>query len=109
MHEAMTPEVKTALDECREIIRKGSKVFPGRAALRSGDADAAFFLTAESLLRRSGRSGGPDGKRGRAGQRQKRWADARRPRLPRPQRARFLSPCSTSRTATAFRRTMRWN
>ena len=45
MHEAMTPEVKTALDECREIIRKGSKSFSLAARLFDpATRDAAFFL-----------------------------------------------------------------
>ena len=45
MHEAMTPEVKTALDECREIIRKGSKSFSLAARLFDPPTrDAAFFL-----------------------------------------------------------------
>src|SRR4029077_13129268 len=45
MHEAMTPEVKTALDEGREIIRKGSKSFSLAARLFDPEIrDAAFFL-----------------------------------------------------------------
>src|SRR6476620_4862170 len=45
MHEAMTPEVKTAIDECREIIRKGSKSFSLAARLFDpATRDAAFFL-----------------------------------------------------------------
>ena len=45
MHEAMTPEVKTALEECREIIRKGSKSFSLAARLFDPTTrDAAFFL-----------------------------------------------------------------
>ena len=45
MHEAMTPEVKTALDECCEIIRKGSKSFSLAARLFDpATRDAAVFL-----------------------------------------------------------------
>ena len=45
MHDAMTPEVSAALDECREIIRKGSKSFSLAARLFDpATRDAAFFL-----------------------------------------------------------------
>ncbi len=45
MHEAMNPEVKVALDQCREMIRKGSKSFSLAARLFvPATRDAAFFL-----------------------------------------------------------------
>jgi phytoene synthase len=45
MHDAMTPEVRAALDACREIIRKGSKSFSLAARLFDPPTrDAAFFL-----------------------------------------------------------------
>lgn len=45
MHEAMTPQVKAALDECRWMIEKGSKSFSLAAKLFDPPTrDAAFFL-----------------------------------------------------------------
>ena len=45
MHEEMTAEIKAALDECRGIIRKGSKSFSLAARLFDpATRDAAFFL-----------------------------------------------------------------
>ncbi len=45
MHEAMTPEIRAALDECRWMIRKGSKSFSLAARLFDpATRDAAFFL-----------------------------------------------------------------
>ena len=45
MHEAMTPQVKAALDECRWMIEKGSKSFSLAAKLFDpATRDAAFFL-----------------------------------------------------------------
>lgn len=45
MHDAMTPQVKAALDDCREMIRKGSKSFSLAARLFDVPTrDAAFFL-----------------------------------------------------------------
>ena len=45
MHERMSPEVKAALDQCRWMIRKGSKSFSLAARLFPPDIrDAAFFL-----------------------------------------------------------------
>jgi len=45
MHEAMTLEVKAALQDCREMIRKGSKSFSLAARLFDpAIRDAAFFL-----------------------------------------------------------------
>jgi phytoene synthase len=45
MHEAMTPQVKAALDECRWMIQKGSKSFSLAARLFDpATRDAAFFL-----------------------------------------------------------------
>ena len=45
MRELMTAEVKAALDECREIIHKGSKSFSLAARLfEPATRDAAFFL-----------------------------------------------------------------
>jgi 15-cis-phytoene synthase len=45
MHDTMTPEARTALEKCREIIRKGSKSFSLAARLFDPDTrDAAFFL-----------------------------------------------------------------
>jgi phytoene synthase len=45
MHEAMTPEVKAALEECRWMIQKGSKSFSLAARLFDAPTrDAAFFL-----------------------------------------------------------------
>jgi phytoene synthase len=45
MHEVMTPEVKAALEQCRWMIRKGSKSFSLAARLFDPDTrDAAFFL-----------------------------------------------------------------
>ena len=45
MHEAMTPQVRAALDECRWMIRKGSKSFSLAARLFDpATRDAAFFL-----------------------------------------------------------------
>lgn len=45
MHERMSPEVKAALDQCRWMIRKGSKSFSLAARLFHPDIrDAAFFL-----------------------------------------------------------------
>lgn len=45
MHDAMTPEVKAALDECRWMIQKGSKSFSLAARLFDpATRDAAFFL-----------------------------------------------------------------
>jgi 15-cis-phytoene synthase len=45
MHEAMTPQVRAALGECRWIIQKGSKSFSLAARLFDPAArDAAFFL-----------------------------------------------------------------
>jgi phytoene synthase len=45
MHEAMTPQVKAALDDCREMIRKGSRSFSLAARLFDVPTrDAAFFL-----------------------------------------------------------------
>lgn len=45
MHELVTTDVKAALDECREIIRKGSKSFALAARLFDpATRDAAFFL-----------------------------------------------------------------
>jgi phytoene synthase len=45
MHEAMSPRVKAALDECRWMITKGSKSFSLAARLFDSDTrDAAFFL-----------------------------------------------------------------
>lgn len=45
MHERMSPEVKAALDQCRWMIRNGSKSFSLAARLFHPDIrDAAFFL-----------------------------------------------------------------
>jgi phytoene synthase len=45
MPEAMSPEVKAALEECRWMITKGSKSFSLAARLFDSDTrDAAFFL-----------------------------------------------------------------
>jgi phytoene synthase len=45
MREAMSPEVKTALDQCRWMIKKGSKSFSLAARLFDPEIrDAAFFL-----------------------------------------------------------------
>jgi phytoene synthase len=45
MHEPMTPEVQTALSECRWMIQKGSKSFSLAARLFDpATRDAAFFL-----------------------------------------------------------------
>ena len=45
MHEAMTPQVRAALDECRWMIKKGSKSFSLAARLFDpATRDAAFFL-----------------------------------------------------------------
>ena len=45
MHEAMTPQVRAALDECRWMIEKGSKSFSLAAKLFDpATRDAAFFL-----------------------------------------------------------------
>jgi len=45
MHERMSPEVKAALDQCRWMIKKGSKSFSLAARLFHPDIrDAAFFL-----------------------------------------------------------------
>ncbi|HEX9145258.1 MAG TPA: squalene/phytoene synthase family protein, partial [Candidatus Binatia bacterium] len=45
MREVMTPEVKAALEQCRWMIRKGSKSFSFAARLFDPDTrDAAFFL-----------------------------------------------------------------
>src|SRR5512147_1543204 len=45
MREVMTPEVKAALEQCRWMIRKGSKSFSLAARLFDPDTrDAAFFL-----------------------------------------------------------------
>jgi phytoene synthase len=45
MHDALTPEVRTALSECREIITKGSKSFSLAAKLFDRQTrDAAIFL-----------------------------------------------------------------
>jgi phytoene synthase len=45
MHEAMTPQVRAALDECRWMIQKGSKSFSLAARLFDpATRDAAFFL-----------------------------------------------------------------
>ena len=45
MHEAMTHQVRTALDECRWMIQKGSKSFSLAARLFDpATRDAAFFL-----------------------------------------------------------------
>ena len=45
MHEPMTPQVRAALDECRWMIRKGSKSFSLAARLFDpATRDAAFFL-----------------------------------------------------------------
>lgn len=45
MHEVMTVAVKAALDQCREIIQKGSKSFSLAARLfEPATRDAAFFL-----------------------------------------------------------------
>ena len=45
MREAMSPEVKTALDQCRWMIKKGSKSFSLAAKLFDSETrDAAFFL-----------------------------------------------------------------
>jgi len=45
MHEAMTPQVRAALDECRWMIKKGSKSFSLAARLfQPATRDAAFFL-----------------------------------------------------------------
>jgi phytoene synthase len=45
MHEDTAPEIKSALAECREIIRKGSKSFSLAARLFDPETrDAAFFL-----------------------------------------------------------------
>lgn len=45
MHEAMTPQVRAALNDCREMIRKGSKSFSLAARLFDASTrDAAFFL-----------------------------------------------------------------
>ncbi|HEX2931596.1 MAG TPA: phytoene/squalene synthase family protein [Candidatus Binatia bacterium] len=45
MHEAMTPQVRAALNDCREMILKGSKSFSLAARLFDASTrDAAFFL-----------------------------------------------------------------
>jgi phytoene/squalene synthetase len=45
MREGMSPEVKAALEQCRWMIRKGSKSFSLAAKLFDSDTrDAAFFL-----------------------------------------------------------------
>ena len=45
MHEAMTEQVRAALEECRWMIQKGSKSFSLAARLFDADTrDAAFFL-----------------------------------------------------------------
>ena len=45
MRDAMSPEVKTALDQCRWMIKKGSKSFSLAAKLFDPETrDAAFFL-----------------------------------------------------------------
>ena len=45
MHEAMTPQIRAALDECRWMIQKGSKSFSLAARLFDpATRDAAFFL-----------------------------------------------------------------
>ena len=45
MREAMSPQVKAALEQCRWMIRKGSKSFSLAAKLFDSDTrDAAFFL-----------------------------------------------------------------
>jgi 15-cis-phytoene synthase len=45
MREAMSPQVKAALEQCRWMIRKGSKSFSLAAKLFDSEArDAAFFL-----------------------------------------------------------------
>lgn len=45
MHDTMSPEVKTALDQCRWMIKKGSKSFALAAKLFDPETrDAAFFL-----------------------------------------------------------------
>ena len=45
MREGMSPEIKAALEQCRWMIRKGSKSFSLAAKLFDSDTrDAAFFL-----------------------------------------------------------------
>jgi phytoene synthase len=45
MRDAMSPEVKTALEQCRWMIKKGSKSFSLAARLFDPEIrDAAFFL-----------------------------------------------------------------
>jgi phytoene synthase len=45
MHEAMSPQIRAALDECRWMIKKGSKSFSLAARLFDpATRDAAFFL-----------------------------------------------------------------
>jgi 15-cis-phytoene synthase len=45
MREAMSPQVKAALEQCRWMIRKGSKIFSLAAKLFDSETrDAAFFL-----------------------------------------------------------------
>jgi 15-cis-phytoene synthase len=66
MHDVLTPEVRAALDECREIITKGSKSFSLAARLFDPQTrDAAFFLYGwcrycDDQVDEAGRSGNRD-------------------------------------------------
>ena len=112
MREAMSPEVKTALEQCRWMIRKGSKSFSLAAKLFDPETrDAAFFLYGwcrycDDQIDQAGKTENQEelAKRVKALKDNTAWLF-----LLHSRENPCSSHCSTLRTATGSLRTMPWN